>query len=59
MLSREQHDRHAVVWLELKPGVVEDRKKAPEKMGSEFLNIGGPGGKRGGSQKGPGQKLTF
>lgn len=55
MLSREQHDRHAVVWLELKPGVVEDRKKAPEKMGSEFLNIGGPGGKWGGSQKGPGQ----
>ncbi|KAF3826868.1 hypothetical protein GH733_009393 [Mirounga leonina] len=45
---------HAVVWLESKPGVVEERKKAPEKMGSEFLSIGGPGGKGDGSQKGPG-----
>jgi len=45
---------HAVVWPESKPGVVEERKKAPEKMGSEFLSIGGPGGKGDGSQKGPG-----
>lgn len=40
--------------LELKPGVTGERKKAPEKMGSEFLSIGGPGGKGDGSQKGPG-----
>lgn len=56
MLSGEQHGRHAVVWLELKPGVTGERKKAPEKMGSEFLSIGGPGGKRDGSQKGQAQE---
>lgn len=53
VLSREQYEHHSVVWLLSKPRVVVERKKAPDKIGSEFLCVGGPGG------IGDGSKLMF